>query len=988
MSPRSWSGLLVLFLLFLLPVAACDNSEDGPTEPEDTQAPAVTIQAPTTEATYLTGEATVTISGTASDNETVSRVEWSISGGASGTASGTTSWSASIDLSEGENVVTVTAVDGAGNEATAQITITLDSGAPTVTITGPAGDTLTGSATVDVAGTASDEGTVETVTWSTDQGQSGTASGTTSWTIDDLPLGSGENVITVTATDEVGNSGTATLTVTLDDTDPTVAIVSPIGTGALKLNQASPTVSGTASDNIGLDRVEWSTDTGASGTASGTAEWQIVDLALSLGANVLTVTAYDQVGRSATATITLERFVDAGSASINPGTILTNSNQEIQVNFSLGADATVGAGGVRLARVNDRNEVQSEIGTLFDDGDLNNNGDEILGDDVYSGKVVINEATPQTYRLLVVVDLDGGSQGRSSTVLLPVYAPTSQDEENTVTTVQTNAAQELDDYLSGGTSLADAVDQMATYISEQEGVESVSTEGETAVVVEYESGLRGGLILAQTDASGSVTTRGGGVPSPAGAATFHGDLSATPGSAWRIRSAVDTVPRASGPTIPLHRQTTGTHFGDLQRAPGYAPAGNVPEDVILNQNVLIYAPYESVWAPFNEGPDLVTALDGSILDFSVTYLQNQAATVDALMTMAQYGLVVLATHGAQGEWILTGEVATAQAKADKAALRKDGQVGVFTNIEIGSNGSSATVREDVFGVTSKFVSGIPGMFPQSLVVNNSCESTKSTNLSNAFLAKGVETYFGYSQVVTSGFAVDRVVDLVQGLVANELPTVDEVFTPGLVDPPHSAEWQYVGNGDLHFSDDFINGDFEFGTLEGWTKAGDGRVISQLGTQGPNEGSFMGIISTGLGFTTSSGAISQSFKVADDASTLTLSWNFLSEEFLDYIGTQFQDFFRISIVDESGQTTVLFEKTVDAIASDFNCTQQGGPGCTLVPVSPGIVFDQGDVHMTGWQSLTLDISSFQDQTVTIRFEAGDVGDSIYDTAILLDGMEVN
>ena len=59
------------------------------------------------------------MSGSASDNVGVTKVIWVNSLGGSGTASGTESWSISnITLSKGENVVTVTARDAAGNTST------------------------------------------------------------------------------------------------------------------------------------------------------------------------------------------------------------------------------------------------------------------------------------------------------------------------------------------------------------------------------------------------------------------------------------------------------------------------------------------------------------------------------------------------------------------------------------------------------------------------------------------------------------------------------------------------------------------------------------------------------------------------------------------------------------------------------------------------------------------------------------------------------
>jgi hypothetical protein len=50
-----------------------------------------------------------------------------------------------------------------------------------------------------------------------------------------------------------------------------------------------------------------------------------------------------------------------------------------------------------------------------------------------------------------------------------------------------------------------------------------------------------------------------------------------------------------------------------------------------------------------------------------------------------------------------------------------------------------------------------------------------------------------------------------------------------------------------------------------------------------------------------------------------------------------------------------------------------------------------VWSTGWQLQSIDISGIaaanQNKPVTIRFSAGDVGDSIFDSAILLDAIKI-
>jgi hypothetical protein len=91
----------------------------------DTTAPVITIQKPTTNATITSNTATIALSGTASDNVSVTRVTWSNDRGGSGTASGTTNWSVTgILLQPGDNVLTVTAFDAVGNTKTDVLTVT------------------------------------------------------------------------------------------------------------------------------------------------------------------------------------------------------------------------------------------------------------------------------------------------------------------------------------------------------------------------------------------------------------------------------------------------------------------------------------------------------------------------------------------------------------------------------------------------------------------------------------------------------------------------------------------------------------------------------------------------------------------------------------------------------------------------------------------------------------------------------------------------
>jgi len=298
--------------------------------------PAVDITSPAAGATFSTTSATVALAGSASDNVGVSQVSWSNSKGGSGVAAGTTSWSiASVSLQPGANVITVTAKDVAGNVATDVLTITLtDAVAPSIAITSPSAKTLTTTAaTLTLGGTASDVFGVTEVRWSNDRGGSGVASGTTSWSVQGLPLQSGTNTITVTASDAAGNTSSDHITVTSDSKAPTTLIASPAADGSYVTKGETVSLAGTASDEVGVTEVVWANNRGGSGVASGKTNWTIANVALQPGVNVITVTARDAAGNTGNATLSVTRDSQGPTVAIvlptTAPTLVTNKGSVV-----------------------------------------------------------------------------------------------------------------------------------------------------------------------------------------------------------------------------------------------------------------------------------------------------------------------------------------------------------------------------------------------------------------------------------------------------------------------------------------------------------------------------------------------------------------------------------------------------------------------------------------------------------------------------------
>ena len=195
--------------------------------------------------------------------------------------------------------------------------------APLALVVNPPAASTTGAA-IGISGTASGGKGIISITWSTDHGQSGLAQGSLAWAVASIPLVLGSNTIAITASDS-STHVSQSFTVTRQNASAPVAPVTPVSPSApkgsdttapsLTINSPSATAisagativfSGTASDNVGVASVTWSTNTGSSGTAAGTAQWS-ASIPLLVGSNTVTIRASDAAGNVAWRSVVVTR---------------------------------------------------------------------------------------------------------------------------------------------------------------------------------------------------------------------------------------------------------------------------------------------------------------------------------------------------------------------------------------------------------------------------------------------------------------------------------------------------------------------------------------------------------------------------------------------------------------------------------------------------------------------------------------------------------
>ena len=214
-------------------------------------------------------------------------------------------WNAEIPLELGTNNITVSLKDAAQNAVIRSYSV--ERKAPpavlTLTITSPSGAAGSNSSqsNITMKGTAVHPSGIARVTWSSDRGGSGAASGGASWDTGAIALSSGANIITIRASAVDGTAATKTAqvnyapTAASDTTAPSLVITSP-GTQVVTTTAESIALKGTAQDNVGVTEIQWISSTGPSGKATGTTSWSIPAIPLLKGYNQLTIRAYDAAG--------------------------------------------------------------------------------------------------------------------------------------------------------------------------------------------------------------------------------------------------------------------------------------------------------------------------------------------------------------------------------------------------------------------------------------------------------------------------------------------------------------------------------------------------------------------------------------------------------------------------------------------------------------------------------------------------------------------
>jgi hypothetical protein len=404
-----------------------------------------------------------------------------------------------------------------------------------------------------------------------------------------------------------------------------------------------------------------------------------------------------------------------------------------------------------------------------------------------------------------------------------------------------------------------------------------------------------------------------------------------------------------------------------------------------SNRALVLAPYRTYFE--SHGGDEANEVAQILTDagYDVTFKQDAQVTVNDFKNLSNYGVLAVSSHGDNYYKGLLTLWFTTFGESIPFWAEGSSQVIVLTNVAL-TTANKATYEADLktqrlvlaadntLAITPSFIKTYAGTMPSTLVYMSSCRSTFNSTMADAFLGRGAKAYLGYSNYVGTPFATSHGMStfqqLAEGKKTGELTGIGDVDTAS-----QNAIYQLFGVNNLVIIESLRNGTFEIGNLSGWTTEGDTRVISHLGPLASPQGAYMSIISTGLGSVTQSQSrIFQTFKVPANATRLKLRYDVISEEPMEFVGSQFDDKFEVALTPAGQARQILRFESVNT--------------STWLPIS-GINFAGGDstVFHTGFKDVDVDISSRRGQTVTLEIKVYDVGDSIYDTAAVVDNIRI-
>jgi hypothetical protein len=760
---------------------------------------------------------------------------------------------------------------------------------------------------------------------------------------------------------------------TPDKTPPEISLTSPTSEDWYSTNEDKISIEGLVGDESGIKSISWKVGGDKSGSATISDDnWKVEDTPLTSGDNKITIEAADNKGNTSELVLNVVYNPDIAFYDLTLSQdYIYKDEPSVQITARAGVETEKkeGVGKVYLYKI--ANDEKEKLVEMLDNGSVSN-GDDIPGDGVFSGVEPFSSSTSGTILLRV-----GATIGSSTTVSysgvikLTVLNKLSQAQVSKMISTNKEINDKFEE-LKDSKSAQDAAKELAEFVSQKEEV-AVAGTSEDGYGVWWEfkgTGILGGVQNNPKDTKGPTD------------AQFEARRKALE-KEENVRRGREQV---KGLSIGLPSPAI---FGP---SPAYA-AEEATKLEVKSTKALYLGPFLN---DFGNGDDYHGAWEvikkSKCPECQTVEKKNKEVKVEDFKTLSNYGLVVVSSHG--DTWFNGQFAASCNGNCPEGLQNRRGKVITYTNQQVdGLNlipylpdllmQRLALDSTNTLVVLPSYIKRYNGTFPNSLVYISTCRSFHNFSLAIAFLSKGAKAYYGYDEYVFVSYAKKAGEAMMKSFI-NSGKTATESFKDAVASagandggvPPAAFRfwgWPTVKMG----GKDIQNAGFE-DRLVGWQAEGDARVINRLASLTPREGNKMAIISTGLGSVyDSNSALSQKICSKEGTPTLSFKYDVVSEEPMEWVNTAYDDNFTM-IVSINNKKTTLVRRTIN----NSSWRKIGG-----------IDFAGGDntTYHTGWKTISRALGKVEpDDTILIEFRVSDKGDSIYDTATLIDDvkLEVN
>jgi len=736
-----------------------------------------------------------------------------------------------------------------------------------------------------------------------------------------------------------------------DKTPPVINLTSPTADDWYTTNESTVTIEGFAVDKSGIKSVTWESDKGESGMATVSDDsWTIANVSLSQGDNKITITATDNKGNSSSVVLNIAYNADVlfYDLTLSQDSIFKGADAEA-ITVRVGVEAAEGKtiSEVKLSQFTNGEEEQ--LTEMFDNGKVAN-GDDIPADGIYSTIYSFSSDTLDPIVLRVRATLSDNVVAYSGEMTIKVLEQPSSEQISAILDANAEINQKYEEFKESR-GPAEAADALVSWLQEREDIETAGASPDgLGVWWEYkETGILGGIFHT---AEGRKSREQ--INAEAIERSEQGEVRGiTTAKLTPVRFSTARPAHAAGADLEV-KSTKAIYLG-----PYYSDFGNSDD-------------YHHAWQ---------TILSSKCPECQTTEKKDASVTVEDFKTLSNYGLIVISSHG--DTWF-GGTFGTTGGKVvtlTSHTLTLSNYLSYLPDLLLQRLAIHA--GNNALVVLPSFITRYNGTFPNSLVYLSTCRSSYNFTMASAYLSKGAKAFYGYSDYVIANYAGKVGKEMMESFLTKGRSAgeswLDATSAHGASDgggggysPAYFDIW---GHPDLKMGGrELQNGGFE-DKLVGWDTSGDARVITSLASLTPREGKRMAIISTGLGAVTDSiSTISQTLCTTEGKLSVSFKFDFVSEEPMEYYGSAYDDYFSATVYINDSPTT-LVRRSIN----NSTWTKIGG-----------INFAGGDgtTFHTGWTTVSKDLGNVkQGDTVKIVLKVGDKGDSIYDSAAIIDSIKL-